>query len=57
MQKLKNFIATLSFILLIGVIGGMDQGTILMAQGLIASLGLLGVLYARGREVKANAGY
>ena len=52
MQKLKNFIAILSFILLIGVIGGMDRGTIPMAQGLIASLGLLGVLYARGKEVQ-----
>ena len=52
MQKLKNFIATLSFILLIGVVGGMDQGTIPMAQGMIASLGLLGILYARGKEVQ-----
>lgn len=57
MQKLKNFIATLSFVLLIGVIGGMDRGTIPMAQGLLTSIGLLGLLYARGREVKANAGY
>ena len=52
MQKLKNFIVVLSFILLIGVIGGMDRGTIPMAQGLIASLGLLGILYARGKEVQ-----
>lgn len=52
MQKLKNFMAALSFILLIGVIGGMDRSTIPMAQGLIASLGLLGVLYARGKEVQ-----
>lgn len=52
MQKLKNFMTTLSFILLIGVVGGMDRGTIPMAKGMIASLGLLSVLYARGKEVQ-----
>lgn len=52
MQKLKNFMAALSFILLIGVIGGMDRGTIPMIKGLIAGLGLVGILYARGKEVQ-----
>ncbi len=50
MQHLKNFIAILSFILLIGVVGGMDRGTIPMVKGLIAGLGLVGILYARGKE-------
>ncbi|MDY5835786.1 MAG: hypothetical protein SPK23_01485 [Eubacteriales bacterium] len=52
MQKLKNLLATLAFIFFIGVIGGMDQGTIPMLPGLCISLVLLAILYRRGKEVQ-----
>lgn len=55
MQKLKNFIATLSFILLIGVIGGMDQGSIPMLPGFRISLVLLAILYLRSKEVQRES--
>lgn len=52
MLRLKNFLTTISFILLIGVIGGMDQESIPMLPGFCISLVLLATLYVRGKEVQ-----
>ena len=51
-NALKNLFTTFSFVLLIGVIGGMDRETIPMLPGFVVSLALMGVLYARGKEVQ-----
>lgn len=55
MTKLKNFLAILAFVFLIGIIGGMDQGSIPMLPGFCISLVLLAILYMRGKEVQRGS--